>query len=65
MRIWLFNQVSARVLGHSSFCTNRNTLGALERLLKDARVLGSSSFFLIVFPASSIEVLSLLGWRVC
>jgi len=27
-RIWLFNNVSTRVLGDSSFCTKRNTLGA-------------------------------------
>jgi len=34
MLICLFNHVSTRVLGDSSFCTKRNTLGAWERLLE-------------------------------
>jgi len=62
-RIWLFNHVSMRVLGDSSFFTNRNTLGAWERLLEAIRGVGKASFLLLGFPSSSMEVLPLLGWR--
>jgi len=63
MRIWLFNHVSTRVLGDSSFCTKRNTLGAWERLLESIRGVGKLSLLLLGFPSSSMEVLPLLGWR--
>jgi len=62
-RIWLFNHVSTRVLGDSSFFTNRNTLGAWERLLEAIRGVGKLSLLLLGFPSSSMEVLPLLGWR--
>jgi len=62
-RIWLFNHVSTRVLGDSSFCTKRNTLGAWERLLEAIRGVGKLSLLLLGSPSSSMEVLPLLGWR--
>ena len=62
-RIWLFNHVSTRVLGDSSFFTNKNTLGAWERLLEAIRGVGKLSLLLLGFPSSSIEVLPLIGWR--
>jgi len=52
-----------RVLGYSSFFTNRNTLGAWKRLLEAARGVGKLSFLLLGSPFSSMEFLSLLGWR--
>jgi len=62
-QIWLFNHVSTRVLGDSSFFTNRNTLRAWERLLEAIRGVGKLSLLLLGFPSSSMEVLPLLGWR--
>jgi len=62
-RIWLFNHVSTRVLEDSSFFTNRNTLGAWERLLEAIRGVGKLSLLLLESPSSSMEVLPLLGWR--
>jgi len=62
-RIWLFNYVSTRVLGDSSFCMNRNTLGAWEMLLKATRGVGKLSLLLLLrSPSSSMEILPLLGW---
>jgi len=63
-RIWLFNHVSTKVLGDSSFFTNRNTLSALERLLEAIRGVGKLSLLLLESPSSSMEVLPLLDWRV-
>ena len=62
-RIWLFNHVSTRVLGDSSFFTNRNTLGVWERLLEAIRGVGKLSLLLLGSPSSSMEVLPLLGLR--
>jgi len=62
-RIWLFNHVSTKVLGDSSFFTNRNTSDAWERLLEAAKGVGKLSFLLLESSFSSIEVLPLLGWR--
>jgi len=61
--IWLFNHVFTRVLRDSSFFTNRNTLGAWERLLEAIRGVGKLSLLLFESPSSSMEVLPLLGWR--
>ena len=62
-RIWLFNHVSTRVLGDSSFFTNINTLGAWERLLEAIRGVGKLSLLFLGSPFSSMEVLPLLGLR--
>ena len=62
-RIWLFNHVSTRVLGDSSFFTKRNILGAWERLLEAIKGVRKLSLLLLGFPSSSMEVLPLLGWR--
>ena len=48
-QIWLFNHVSTRVLWDSSFFTNRNTLGAWERLLEAIRGVGNSPFSFLGF----------------
>ena len=47
----------------SHFFTNRNTLGAWERLLEAIRGVGKLSLLLLGFASSSMEVLPLLGWR--
>jgi len=61
--IWLLNHVSTRVLGDSSFFTNRNTLGARERILEAARGVGKLSLLLPGFLFSSMKVLPLLSLR--
>jgi len=62
-RICLFNHVSKRVLGHASFCTNRNTLSAWERLLDAVRGVRKLSLLLLGSPSLPMEFLPLLGWR--
>jgi len=52
-----------RVLGHFSFCMNRNTFDVWKKLLEAARDIGKLSILLLGSPSSSMKVLSLLGWR--
>ena len=61
--IWLFNHVSTKALRYFSFYTNRNTLGAWEKLLEASRGVEKLSLLLLEPPSSSMEVLTLLGWR--
>jgi len=62
-QIWLFNHVSTRVWGLSSFCMNKNIMGAWERLLEAVMGVGKLSILFLRSLSSSMEVLPLLGWR--
>jgi len=53
-----------RILGHSSFCTNRHTLGAWERLLKAARDVRKLSRLILGSPSSSMGG-AISAWSSC